>query len=271
MKAEQLNDSITLYEADCLDVLPTLSGVDAVVTSPPYNTLENLDAEKLTGLWGIKGASGSPKGRFVNNGYFDGIEENEYQRQQNEIFTLCANATTDTASLFYNHQCRWREGVLLHPIVWFHPQGWALRQEIIWDRGGGMMFNARMFCRFDERILWFDKGKHKWNQDATGHGTIWRIARLQKKQGKIHPVQFPVEIPARCILATTAPNETILDPFAGSGTTGIAALMEGRRAILIEKDPKYCDVIRRRVENYECQQPGSLFRDTPTLFQGVES
>jgi site-specific DNA-methyltransferase (adenine-specific) len=45
----------------------------------------------------------------------------------------------------------------------------------------------------------------------------------------------------------TPPNGIILDPFAGSGTTGVAALLEGRRCILIEKDPHYCDVIRKRI------------------------
>lgn len=56
-----------------------------------------------------------------------------------------------------------------------------------------------------------------------------------------------LEIPRRCILATTDHGEIVLDPFAGSGTTGIAAAMEGRKAILIEKDPAYCEVIRKRV------------------------
>ena len=110
-----------------------------------------------------------------------------------------------------------------------------------------MMFNARMFCRFDERILWFTKSKWKWNQPSASHGTVWRIARKQQQQGKLHPVAFPDEIPKRVISATTEENDTVLDPFMGSGTTLRAAKDLGRRAIGIEIEEKYCEIAAERL------------------------
>ena len=121
-----------------------------------------------------------------------------------------------------------------------------------------MMFNARMFVRFDERILWFVRGKEwTWNQDSVGHGTIWNIAREQQQQGKEHPVAYPVALPARCISAATLPDHVVLDPFMGSGTTGVACANLGRSFIGIEIEPKYFDIACKRIEAAYAQ--GRLF------------
>lgn len=242
-----LRGAVCLLNIDNLEVLPLLPEgcIDCTVTSPPYNQLEDIDAEKLTGIWGIKGATGKPKGAFANNGYFDGLPELEYQQQQNRAFALCATATRDGGSLFYNHQIRWRDGVLLHPVDWFRPAGWNLRQEIIWDRGGGMMFNARMFCRFDERILWFTRGRHKWNQTAVGYGTIWRIAREQNKE---HPVAFPLDIPLRCLEAATDAGDVVFETYAGSATVGVACIQTGRAFIGCELDEEHFKTACRRLD-----------------------
>ena len=114
-----------------------------------------------------------------------------------------------------------------------------------------MMFNARMFCRFDERILWFVKGSHKWNQAAVGYGTVWRIAPAQNKE---HPVAYPLDVPRRCIEAATDTGDTALDPFMGSGTTGVACANLGRKFIGIEIEPKYFDIACERIDNAYRQQ-----------------
>lgn len=253
---------VNLYRGDCLEVIASLPAglIDCTVTSPPYNQLENVNADSLTGMWGQKGVDGKPKGNFVNCGYFDGKTEQQYQADQLELFGLIASRSRPTASLFYNHQCRWRESVMLHPIQWFVPPLWRLRQEIIWDRCGGMMMNARMFCRFDERILWFDLGKRKWNQTAVGNGTVWRIPREQNKE---HPVAFPLEVPFRCIEAATEPGDMVLDPYAGSATTLVAAMRLGCRAIGIEREPKYFDIAVRRIEAELNRAP--LFEPPPII------
>jgi site-specific DNA-methyltransferase (adenine-specific) len=237
---------VTIYHGDCRDVVPCLSGVDCIVTSPPYNTLSGISA-KPSGLWAeSQGGQGFVRA-LSENGYPDDVDEPAYQSEQNELFAYLSAACSPTASLFYNHQLRWRNGHLLHPIDWFKPFGWHLRQEIIWDRGGGMMFNARMFVRFDERILWLTRGAWKWNQDSVGAGTIWRHARIQQQQGKQHPVEFPEVIPKKCIAATTDAGDMVLDPFMGSGTTLVAAKRLGRTAVGIEREERYCEIAARRL------------------------
>lgn len=242
-----LSSGIEIYHGDCRDVLPTLeaNSVDCVVTSPPYNQL-GMRIGDPTGLWGKRSGGSGWVDAVRTNGYSDDMTEDEYQRWQNETFYRISILVKDSGSLFYNHQERWRDGVISHPVQWFVPAGWALRQDIIWDRAGAMMFNARMWARFDERILWFTKPQksHKWNQGATVRGTIWRIPREQHKE---HPVAFPVEIPLICIEATTDPGDLILDPFMGSGTTLRAAKDLGRRAIGIELEEKWCEVAAKRL------------------------
>lgn len=239
---DDTNSGITIYHGDCRDVLPNLVPVDCVVTSPPYNQLGSRIPDEPTGLW-AKSDGGAQWIRDVqDNGYADDMDESAYQSWQNEVFSSIK--VTDHASLFFNHQLRWRDGVLLHPVQWFHPAGWTFRSEIIWNRGGGMMFNARMFCRFDERILWFDQGAHEWNQEASGLGTVWNI---NKEQNKLHPVGYPQEIPNRCIMASSVPGCRVLDPFMGGGTTLVAAKSLGRRAIGIEIEERYCEIAAQRL------------------------
>lgn len=233
-----------LHLADCRDVIPTRP-VDCIMTSPPYNTLSSINAEP-TGLWRESDAGAGFVKALRENGYADDRPEDEYQAEQNSLFQNWATICSPTASLFYNHQIRWRDKRILHPIEWFHPLNWFLRSEIVWDRGGGMMFNARMFCRFDERLLWFTRSlKWKWNSECVGLGTVWRIARAQHKE---HPVAFPLEIPHRCIASTTERGDTVFDPYMGSGTTAIATLNLGRKFIGVEREERYFDVACQRIE-----------------------
>ncbi len=220
-------------------------GIDLIVTSPPYNQLEGVTDRAPSGLWADKRGGAGFVAAWKENGYADDVAEPDYQQQQNDMFERLATFCKPTASLFYNHQVRWRDGVMLHPIQWFQPSSWQLRSEIVWDRGGGMMFNARMFCRFDERIIWFVRGREwKWNQSSVGLGTIWRVA---KEQNKEHPVAFPIELPHRCIEATTDSGDLVLDPYCGSGTSGIAAVKLGRRFIGFECETKWFDLSCRRI------------------------
>lgn len=82
---------------------------------------------------------------------------------------------------------------------------------------------------------------------------VWRIPAVglwEKQQGK-HPTQKPLRLLYRIILAATDESDTILDPFSGSGTTGIAANLLGRKYIGIEQDEQYCELSLRRRQALE--------------------
>ena len=234
-----------LIQGDCLEVLPLLvrGSVDCVVTSPPYNQLGSRMPSKPSGM--------HAEARWVSNtrdvGYADDMDESEYQEWHNNVMSRCADAVRDGGSLFVNHKCRWRDTVCIHPIQWIAVDGARLRQEVIWRRAGSTTLNARMFAPNEERILWFVVGEKRWtwNQPSASLLSVWDISQDREANG--HPCPFPEELPLRCIEAVTAENDTVLEPFLGSGTTGVACIKTCRNFIGIEKEPKYFDIAVSRI------------------------
>ncbi|GAA0276427.1 site-specific DNA-methyltransferase [Alteraurantiacibacter aestuarii] len=78
---------------------------------------------------------------------------------------------------------------------------------------------------------------------------IWDLPNVKANHPEktFHPCQFPVELAERCILALTQPGDTVLDPFVGAGTSAVAAVINGRNAIGIDRDPRYAELARQRV------------------------
>lgn len=240
---------ITIYHGDCREILPFIGPVDTCFTSPPYNTLGSRIPATPTGIWAKSGGMAGFVRDVNSEGYADDLDEGCYQADQVSVVNAVSDRLRPGGSLFYNHKCRWRDGAIVHPILWMSPSTLVLREELIWDRGGSMTFNARMFAPSDERILWFTKpgARHKWFQPSgPSLLSIWRIPPEEGSR-KPHPVSFPLELPMRAISATTAPNDTVLDPFMGSGTTLRAAKDMGRRAVGIEISEKYCEIAAKRL------------------------
>lgn len=161
-----------------------------------------------------------------------------------ELLRVCSS------SVFYNHKVRYaikRAGRIIHPMEWL--RGLPLWGEIVWDRGGGITHNSRRYAVADERIYWLRKPA-VWNE--TGLTSVWRVAALP--QGVNHPCPFPLEIPKRCIRLATNPGDTVLDPYCGSGSTLLAALILGRRAIGIERVKKFCEVTAERMRQHARQE-----------------
>lgn len=190
--------------------------------------------------------------RWVDNtrdtGYADDMDEDEYRLFVQRVLVACAKCSTKTGSLFFNHKCRWRDRELLHPIDFVRGlRGWWLREELIWNRAGSTTLNARMFAPNDERIYWLvrDSSKWVWNQEAASFLSVWAIA--QDRTANNHPCPYPLEIPKRCIAATTDASGLVLDPFCGSGTTVVAAKQLGRPAIGVDLEERYLEIAANRL------------------------
>lgn len=235
---------VTLYHGDCLELLPLISGVSAVVTSPPYNQLGSRMPAKPSGM--------HAETKWVSNtrdtSYFDDMEESEYQSWHNRVMGMCVASCNPGGSVFVNHKCRWRDTEIIHPVSWINIDGAKLRQEIIWRRAGSCTLNARMFAPNEERILWFVKrgAKWKWNQPSASFLSVWDIA--QDRLANDHPCPYPEELPTRCIEAVTDVGDVVLEPFCGSGTTAVAAAKTGRLCVAIEKVEKFCEIAADRID-----------------------
>lgn len=239
-RTEILADGVTLHMGDCAEILPTLARADVVITSPPYN-MGLVPGGNGRGMY-QPGAS-NKAGRF-REGYgthSDALPQAEYDAWQRE----CLRLMYDRARLgvFYNHRPRVEHGVLRTPLS-FDFGGIPLKQIIIWDRGTGIDVNLRHFCTRQEWIMLFAKADFALrDHSASGRGDVWRLGMERAETG--HPAPFPIALPETILRSIDA--ESVLDPFAGSGTTGIAAVNLGLSFTGIEIDPAHFDNACRRI------------------------
>jgi site-specific DNA-methyltransferase (adenine-specific) len=182
----------TLYLGDCIDILPTLDKVDAVITDPPY---------------GI-GIAANPVRQAHEKLDWDNSTPNK------SLLNQCL--------LLGELQIIWGGNYFdLPPSQCFY----------IWDKQQPENFSLAM-CE----MAWTNK---------KSPAKIYRQSVLSYK--KEHPTQKPIELMKWCIEQAGNPL-TILDPFMGSGTTGVAAVQMGRKFIGIEREPKYFDIACKRIE-----------------------
>lgn len=229
------------------DVERLLGGMspELMVTSPPYN--QKIDSFKPSGMH-KEGDWVAKVGRLA---YSDSMPEPDYQAWQLECLGIWHEFMSDGSSVFYNHKNRYRDKRIVSPLEWL-PGPFRIRQEIVWSRPGSVTQNARMFLPSDERIYWMYKGNGFYFADTTefkSWSTVWKIGL---ETNKSHAVAFPVELPARCIMACSRENGSVFDAYVGSGTTMVAAEQLGRRCYGMEISPAYCAVILERMTTLGC-------------------
>jgi DNA modification methylase len=134
--------------------------------------------------------------------------------------------------------------------------GFDIKQQIIWRKSNFVL--GRSHYHWQHEPCWYAVKKDansNWKGDRK-QSTVWdfdapnRPGSSNKDDKTEHPTQKPVELFARSILHHTNPGEYVYDPFAGSGTLMVACEKTNRRALMMELDPKYCDIIIQRYENY---------------------
>jgi site-specific DNA-methyltransferase (adenine-specific) len=194
----------TLYRGDCMDVLPTLPKVDAVITDPPYGI-------------GITKSKRLAVSRGMGGGTWD-------------------DAAPD-AALIALVISMGGQAVLWGGNYFGLP---AARCYFVWDKKN----DGRDFA--DVELAWT-------NIDAVAR--VFRMRPMNMDGGKVHPTQKPQALMRWCV--EKVDGKTILDPFMGSGTTGVAAIQLGRKFIGIEREPKYFDIACKRIEQAMAQ--GQLF------------
>ena len=216
MRIERIGDA-TLYLGDCLEILPTLDKVDAVVTDPPYGM--GLD----TDFSGFKGWTGG--GHTYDRVVGDDTPFDPLPRLKAAPVCVLWGA---------NH--------------------FASRLP---DSGGWLVFNKRgdgkpsEICFGDCELAWANRLK-----SVRMYSQMWHGVARWSKEGRLHPTQKPIGLMEWCIRQAGDPN-TILDPFMGSGTTGVACANLGRKFIGIEIEPKYFDIACERITAAYAQ--GRLF------------
>ena len=239
--------SIRLLKGDCIEILNQAreNSVDMIFADPPY-FLSN---------GGITCHAG--KMVSVNKGEWDkskGVEENH--KFNLNWLKACQRALKPNRTI-------WVSGTMHSTYsVGFAMQqlGFKILNDIIWEKPNPPPNLAcRYFTHATETVLWAAKSmtsKHCFNYALmkTENGgkqmkSVWRIkppAASEKIFGK-HPTQKPIELLKRCIEASTNEGDFVLDPFSGSGTTGVAALELKRRFCGIESEPEFISLAVKRL------------------------
>lgn len=198
-KRKEVIGDCTLYLADCMDVMPHLGKVDAVVTDPPYG----ISADENP----IRGSQ-----KHEKKGW-------DRTRPNKEIFDVMIELSNDQIIWGGNYFTDY-----LRPTM----------RWLVWDK------MARNFSLADCEFAWASQ---------------WKAARIfsysrgaANQDGKVHPTQKPVQLMRWC-LSLLPDSQLILDPFMGSGTTGVACVKEGRAFIGVELDEDYFDIACKRIQD----------------------
>jgi site-specific DNA-methyltransferase (adenine-specific) len=236
---------LKVHVGDCrrlLRALPAGAGADACITDPPYGDT-SLSWDKRCSGW---------------------VE-------------AVARHLKPAASIWVFGSMRYMSALFGE----MYENGFQFSQDVVWEKQNGSGFHADRFRRVHEHAVLFYRGawsdvyhEPQYTQDATAR-TVRRKTRpshtghierghyvsqdggprlmrsviyARNEHGRaIHPTQKPVEIVAPLISYSVPPGGTVIDCFAGSGTTGVAARALGRRAILIELDPMYAAAAEQRL------------------------
>lgn len=245
----------TLHPGDCRQLLSQIPSGTAklVVTSPPYN---------------------------VGKAYEKRQTIDEYLATQDSVIKEAVRIVGPNGSVCWqvgNHVSSgevYPLDILLYPL--FKKHGLYLRNRIVWTFGHGLHCSQRFSGRH-ETILWFTKSdSYTFNLDAVrvpskypgkkhfkgpkrgqlsgnplgkNPTDVWDIpnVKFNHVEKTAHPCQFPVELVERLLLALTNPDDLVVDPFMGVGSTIVAAALHGRRGAGADIVPKYVSIARDRV------------------------
>jgi DNA modification methylase len=221
----------TLYRGDCMEVLPTLPKVDAVITDPPYGIDENSR----------KVASRKNAAATKDYGQFDWDKAPPTQ----EVMDLVLGAG------------RW--------LALFGGNYFALPPSscwLVWDK-----LNSGDFA--DCELAWTN-----WPKAVRRIQWRWNGMIRQGNEERFHPTQKPLQVMA-WVIDLCPKADSILDPFMGSGTTGLAALSRSKSFIGIEREQSYFEIACRRIEQAQAQaqlfEPETPRAEQISLIEGADA
>jgi DNA modification methylase len=225
------DDYVTLWHGDCREILPRLPSVDLLLTDPPYGVSSERSYVK-------KGRKGTR-----NFDFFAGDRDWDAMTQGVVERLALAASKAPTAYVWCGHKQFGQIEALFADLGW-KTKFLVWRKECPIPAPPGTGYDsAAELC-----VYAFQEGR-KWIKARPNPSNVIDADSYRHGQpGKVdHPTQKPLATVTVPMLASTEPDDVVLDPFAGSGTTLVAAKQFGRRAIGVELEERYCEVIAKRL------------------------
>lgn len=218
--------SVTLFCGDAMRVLAEIGAVDHAIFDPPYS--EHVHTKSRSGKRRDDGAVSAP----VDLGFAaltPGLRSHVAQHCASQV-RRWSLAFSDVESVWH-----WRQD--------FEDAGLDYCRTGAWVKEGAtpQFTGDRPAAGFEAIVIAHRRGKKRWNGGGTH--AVWTVPVVQdrgRSKQRAHPTQKPDELMCQLVSLFTDPGETILDMFAGSGTTLAAAKRLGRRAIGIEQNEAFC-------------------------------
>jgi site-specific DNA-methyltransferase (adenine-specific) len=241
VRSVQIGDALLLC-GDCLQILPSLEGVGALITDPPYSSGGMTRGDRMLSTT-VKYQSTGVLGEHPNfTG--DNRDQRGFLAWSSLWLTQALSATKPggIAALFSD----WRQLPTMTDAL--QAGGWVWRGIVPWDKVNSRPIPNR-FRSQCEYVVWGTSGPRSFKlSGATYHPGIL-TALPPATASRVHSTQKPLSI-METLCQIAPPGALVLDPFMGSGTTGVARLASGRRFVGIEKDPHYFDVAVRRLSEH---------------------
>lgn len=252
------HELITLYHNDFLKIEAIgKNSIDLIVTSPPYNL--NIGYDNID----------------------DGLPYEDYLEFTDAWLKKCYDLGAISCRLCLNvimdKNKGGRQSIFADVITIAKKVGWRYHGVIIWDKDlqfhtkwGSWKSAAAPNVSFSGEVIAI-MYKEKWKKEKEGTSDItkeefvswitgkWRFMGEAKRD--MHPAPFPIQLPERCIKLFSFVEDTVLDPFVGSGTTLIACLLFKRKGIGVEISEKYCNIAKERLGRH-----GLFMADARELF-----
>ena len=228
----------TLYLGDSRDILPTLPKSDLICTDPPYLVSKGGYAANLQ----LEGGFGGWMKDYGNQG-----DIVECDIEFSEWLPLAFSALPERAQAYFMSNGR----NLKDMQIAAEAAGFRLHTILVWDKRAALP--NKYYQNVTEFALFMFKGNARTINDPASKNLV----SIFQRDDSPHPTEKPVELMRYWIGNSSKVGNTVLDPFMGSGTTGVAALQEGRAFIGVEKSARWFDIACKRIE--DAQRQGSLF------------
>jgi site-specific DNA-methyltransferase (adenine-specific) len=221
--------------------------VDMILTDMPYGIAYKSNKQN----YDTRGDAPVSKDR---DEYFEQIQGDE--ELPTSWLTDAYRVLKDNSAIYvFAHWSKWH---ILYPAVC--DAGFVPKNMIVLNKSNHGMGDLRgSFAPMHELILFAAKGRHILNFRAKRLNDVWDVPVRYSRARRYHPNEKPISWLTPCIESSTKRGDIVLDPFAGSGSTGVACKQLGRKYVLMDIEQKYCDIACDRIANSSDLDSDDLF------------